>query len=57
MYLEDSVGNMLLKQLYQKVPDSGTWGGGQVITKKYSAAPVGSNIAITAFLRHDFADF
>jgi len=29
MYLEDSVGNMLLKQLYQKVPDSGTWGGGQ----------------------------
>merc|ERR1719186_1557343 len=29
MYMEDKVGNMLLKQLYQKVPDSGTWGGGQ----------------------------
>jgi len=29
MYMEDRVGNMLLKQLYQKVPDSGTWGGGQ----------------------------
>lgn len=29
MYMEDRVGNMLLQQLYQKVPDSGTWGGGQ----------------------------
>jgi len=29
MYMEDRFGNMLLRQLYQRVPDSGTWGGGR----------------------------
>lgn len=29
MYMEDRFGNLLLRQLYQKVPDSGTWGGGR----------------------------
>jgi len=28
MYMEDRFGNLLLRQLYQRVPDSGTWGGG-----------------------------
>lgn len=29
MYMEDRFGNLLLRQLYQRVPDSGTWGGGR----------------------------
>jgi len=29
MYIEDRFGNLLLKQMYNKVPESGTWGGGK----------------------------
>ncbi|XP_023329967.1 polyadenylate-binding protein RBP45 [Eurytemora carolleeae] len=29
MYIEDRFGNLLLKQMYDKVPSSGTWGGGK----------------------------
>jgi len=29
MYMEDRFGNMLLRQLYQRVPETGTWGGGR----------------------------
>jgi len=31
MYMEDRFGNLLLRHLFQKVPDSGTWGGGQAL--------------------------
>lgn len=29
MYIEDRFGNLLLKEMYNKVPESGTWGGGR----------------------------
>jgi len=29
MYIEDRFGNLLLKEMYNKIPDSGTWGGGK----------------------------
>lgn len=29
MYVEDRFGNLLLKEMYNKIPDSGTWGGGK----------------------------
>lgn len=29
MYIEDRFGNLLLKEMYNKIPDSGSWGGGK----------------------------